>query len=102
MLKEMERQGVKPKLLIGLTSSSSLETLQGCPNEAETIIIPTSFAPVTDAARAASASAAKFKGSLDLHSGAAWEIMFILKQVIEAQKVMAKPICHSTLPRRIA
>ena len=91
MLKEMERQGVKPKLLIGLTSSSSLETLQGCPNEAETIIIPTSFAPVTDAARAASASAAKFKGSLDLHSGAAWEIMFILKQVIEAQKVMAKP-----------
>ena len=47
VLKEMERQGVKPKLLIGLTSSSSIETLQGCAKQAEGIIIPTSFAPVT-------------------------------------------------------
>ncbi len=30
VLKEMQRQGVKPKLLIGLTSSSAIETLQGC------------------------------------------------------------------------
>src|SRR5690606_1074996 len=33
VLKEMRRQGVRPKLLIGLTSSSSLETLQGCAKE---------------------------------------------------------------------
>jgi branched-chain amino acid transport system substrate-binding protein len=91
MLKEMGRQNVKPKLLIGLTSSSSLETLQGCAAEAETMIIPTSFAPVTDAARSASEASAKFKGSLDLHSAAAWENIFILKRVIEEQKVMAKP-----------
>ncbi len=91
MLKEMERQGVKPKLLIGLTSSSSLETLQGCAGEAETIIIPTSFAPINPQAQAASAAVAKFNGSLDLHSGAAWENVFILKQIIEEQKVMAKP-----------
>jgi branched-chain amino acid transport system substrate-binding protein len=91
MLKEMERQGVKPKLLIGLTSSSSLETLQGCAGEAETIIIPTSFAPINPQAQAAAAAVAKFKGSLDLHSGAAWENVFILKQIIEEQKVMAKP-----------
>lgn len=91
MLKEMARQGVKPKLLIGLTSSSSLETLQGCAGEAEAIIIPTSFAPVTDAARAASVAASKFKGSLDLHSGATWENIMILRRVIEEQKVMAKP-----------
>jgi len=91
MLKEMERQGVKPKLLIGLTSSSSLETLQGCAGEAEAIIIPTSFAPVNPQAQAASAAVAKFNGSLDLHSGAAWENVFILKQIIEEQKVMAKP-----------
>ncbi|MGI9413806.1 MAG: ABC transporter substrate-binding protein, partial [Hyphomicrobiales bacterium] len=38
VLKEMKRQGVKPKLLIGLTSSSSLETLQGCAKQAEGII----------------------------------------------------------------
>jgi branched-chain amino acid transport system substrate-binding protein len=91
MLKEMERQGVKPKLLVGLTSSSSLETLQGCSSEAEAIIIPTSFAPINPQAQAASGAVAKFNGSLDLHSGAAWENVFILKQIIEEQKVMAKP-----------
>jgi len=90
MLKEMERQGVKPKLVIGLTSSSSLETLQGCAGQAEAIIIPTSFAPVNPQAQAAADAVSKFKGSLDLHSGAAWENVFILKQVMEEQKVMAK------------
>lgn len=91
VLKEMRRQGVKPKLLIGLTSSSSLETLQGCAKEAEGIIIPTSFAPVTPEAEKAASIVAKFNGSLDLHSGAAYENMFILKEVFEAQKVMGKP-----------
>jgi branched-chain amino acid transport system substrate-binding protein len=90
-LKEMARQGVKPKMIIGLTSSSSTETLQGCAKQAEGVLIPTSFAPVTPEAKAAADATAKFNGSLDLHSGAAWEIMFILKDVIEKQKVMAKP-----------
>ncbi|WP_072387280.1 ABC transporter substrate-binding protein [Hyphomicrobium sp. CS1BSMeth3] len=90
MLKELGRQGVKPKLVIGLTSSSSLETLQGCAAEAEAIIIPTSFAPVTPEARAAADRAAKFNGSLDLHSGAAYEIVAILKDVIEGEGVLAK------------
>lgn len=91
MLKEMARQGAKPKLLIGLTSSSSLETLQGCANEAETIIIPTSFAPVTPEAQAAAQNAAKFNGSLDLHSGASYEVVRILRNVIESEGVLAKP-----------
>jgi branched-chain amino acid transport system substrate-binding protein len=91
VLKEMERQGVKPKLLIGLTSSSSIETLQGCAKQAEGIIIPTSFAPVTPEAKKAAENVAKFGGSADLHSAAAYEIMFILKDVIEQQKIMAKP-----------
>jgi branched-chain amino acid transport system substrate-binding protein len=90
-LKEMDRQGVKPKLLIGLTSSSSIETLQGCAKQAEGIIIPTSFAPVTPEATKAADQVAKFGGSADLHSAAAYEIMFILKDVIERQKIMAKP-----------
>jgi branched-chain amino acid transport system substrate-binding protein len=90
-LKEMARQAVKPKMIVGLTSSSSLETLQGCAKQAEGILIPTSFAPVTPEAKAAADATAKFNGSLDLHSGAAWEIMFILKDVIEKEGVMAKP-----------
>jgi branched-chain amino acid transport system substrate-binding protein len=91
VLKEMQRQGVKPKLLIGLTSSSSLETLEGCAKQAEGMIIPTSFAPVNPKAIAAAKSTAKFKGSADLHSMAAWENMFILKGVMESEKVLAKP-----------
>ncbi len=91
VLKEMQRQRVKPKLLVGLTSSSSMETLQGCSKQAEGIIIPTSFAPVTDAARTAADAAAKYDGSADLHSAAAWEIVMILKQVMESQGIMAKP-----------
>ena len=91
VLKEMDRQGVKPKLLIGLTSSSSIETLQGCAKQAEGIVIPTSFAPVTPEAKAAADQVAKLGGSADLHSAAAYEIMYILKDVIEQQKIMAKP-----------
>jgi branched-chain amino acid transport system substrate-binding protein len=87
VLKEMQRQGVKPKVLVGLTSSSSLETLQGCAKQAEGIIIPTSFAPVTKEGRAAAETTAKFKGAADLHSMAAWENMFILKQVMESEKI---------------
>jgi branched-chain amino acid transport system substrate-binding protein len=91
VLKEMQRQGVKPKLLIGLTSSSSLETLEGCAKQAEGMIIPTSFAPVNAKATAAAKTTAKFKGAADLHSMAAWENMFILKGVLESEKVLAKP-----------
>ncbi len=91
VLKEMQRQRVRPKALGGLTSSSSLETLNGCAKQAEGIIIPTSFAPVTPKAKAAADAAAKFNGSADLHSAAAWEIVMVLKGVIETQGVMAKP-----------
>jgi len=90
VLKEMQRQGVKPKVLIGLTSSSSLETLEGCAKQAEGMIIPTSFAPVNAKALAAAKATAKFKGNADLHSMAAWENMFILKGVIESEGVLAK------------
>ena len=92
-LKEMARQGVKPKLLVGLTSSSSMETMEGCAAQAEGIIIPTSFAPVTpESARVAKlVASAKYKGSADLHSAAMWENMMILKDVIEAAGIDAKP-----------
>jgi branched-chain amino acid transport system substrate-binding protein len=91
VLKEMQRQGVRPKVLIGLTSSSSLETLEGCAKQAEGMIIPTSYAPVNPKAIAAAKATAKFKGSADLHSMAAWENVFILRDVMESEKVMAKP-----------
>jgi branched-chain amino acid transport system substrate-binding protein len=90
-LKEMQRQGVKPKMLVGLTSSSSVETLQGCAAQAEGIIIPTSFAPVTDEARKAAQAMQAVGASMDLHNAAAWENIYTLKDLIEKAKIMAKP-----------
>lgn len=91
VLKEMKRQRVEYKVLIGLTSSSSLETLNGCSDQAEGIIIPTSFAPVNAEAQAAAAAAAEKGGSADLHSAAAWEIMMTLADVINNAGIDATP-----------
>jgi len=90
LLKEMKRQGVKPKVLVGLTSTSSMETLQGCAKDVEGMIIPTSYAPVNKEAKFAAEATGKYKGFLDLHSAAAWENMFILKGIIEAQKISGR------------
>jgi len=90
VLKEMQRQGVKPKLIIGLTSTSSQETMQGCPKQAEGMIIPSSFAPVSKEAKFASEQTAKKKGAADLHSMAAWENIFIIKEAMENAKISGK------------
>ena len=91
VLKEMQRQGVKPKMLVGLTSSSSMETLQGCAAAAEGMVIPTSFAPVTPEARVAAAAMQRANAHMDLHNAAAWENVYTLKDIIERQKVMGRP-----------
>jgi branched-chain amino acid transport system substrate-binding protein len=91
VLREMARQRIQPKVLIGLTSSSSLETLSGCANEAEGLTIPTSFAPVNDEARAAADAVVAKGGQMDLHSAAAWENAFVLRDVINAAKIEGTP-----------
>ena len=91
MLKEMKRQRINPKVLVGLTSSSSAETLKGCADAAEGIYIPTGFAPITEAAAMVAAAAEDNGGSADLHSAAAWENAHIIKQVVETTGVMATP-----------
>ncbi|MEM7533338.1 MAG: ABC transporter substrate-binding protein [Chloroflexota bacterium] len=90
LLKEMARQGVTPKILIGLTSSSSNETMSGCSAEAEGMLIPTSFAPVTEDAQMVADGAAEMGGSADLHSAAAWEILHLVTDIIAANGVMAQ------------
>lgn len=91
VLKEMQRQGVKPKMLVGLTSSSSMETLQGCAAQAEGIVIPTSFAPVTPEAKKAADVLQAQGTNMDLHNAAAWENIYTLKELIEKTKVMGRP-----------
>jgi branched-chain amino acid transport system substrate-binding protein len=101
-LREMKRQGVKPKLMVGLTSSATLETMVGCGPEAEGLIIPTGFAPVTpEAKRVAKIVAEKYKGNVDIHSAAVYENMYVLKGVIEASGVEAKPTTVAQDRRRI-
>ena len=90
-LKEMQRQGVKPKMLVGLTSSSSMETLQGCAAQAEGLLIPTSFAPVTAEAKKAAEAVQALNTNMDLHNAAAWENIFTLKDLIEKAKIAGKP-----------
>lgn len=82
VLREMARQGVQPRVLIGLTSSSSLETLTGCAEQAEGLIIPTSFAPVNPVAAETAALVEQYNGSLDIHSASMWENIMILRDVI--------------------
>lgn len=101
MLREMARQRIVPKVLVGLTSSSSLETLTGCATEAEGMIIPTSFAPVNPAAQAAAEAVGAKGASLDLHSAAAWENIFILKDVIEAAGIEGTPASRDSDRRKI-
>ena len=93
VLKEMARQNVKPKMLIGLTSLSSMETLNGCAAQAAGLVIPTSFAPVTDAAKQAASAIQKInpKYNMDLHNAAAFENVFTLKELMEKQKIMGRP-----------
>ncbi len=91
MMKEMARQRIKPKILVGLTSSSSDETLKGCAKQVEGMLIPTSFAPINPDAQKVAKITDSFGGSADLHSAAAWENIFIIKRVIEASGIMGKP-----------
>ncbi len=91
MLKELKRQRIKPQVLVGLTSSSSAETLKGCADAAEGIYIPTGFAPITEAAAQVAMAAEANGGAADLHSAAAWENAHIIKQVVEAAGIMAQP-----------
>jgi branched-chain amino acid transport system substrate-binding protein len=101
-LREMKRQGVKPKLLVGLTSSATLETMVGCGPEAEGLIIPTGFAPVTpEAKRVAKIVAERYKGNVDIHSAAVFENLQVLKQVIETSGVEAKPTTVQSDRRKI-
>ncbi len=90
-MREAKRQRIKQQILIGLTSSSSIETLQGCAKEVASMIIPTAFAPVNDEARRIAKIVAKKGGFVDIHSAAVWEVMTVLVEALENTDVQLKP-----------
>jgi branched-chain amino acid transport system substrate-binding protein len=83
VLTEMAKQRVRPKLVVGLTSSATQETLQRCGALANGLLIPTTFAETTAAARHAAIAVKSHGGVADLHSMAAWENVMIIKDAIE-------------------
>jgi branched-chain amino acid transport system substrate-binding protein len=100
-LREAKRQRIKQKVLIGLTSTSSIETLQACPREAKSMIIPTSFAPVNDEAKRITELVSKKGGFVDIHSAAVWEIMTVIVDALENTNVQLRPETLSMDRRKI-
>ncbi|WP_319772610.1 ABC transporter substrate-binding protein [Breoghania sp.] len=91
VLREMARQDYRPKAVIGLTSLATPELIEKCGAEADGMVVPTSFAPINEQARAAAEATAQFNGYADLHSMAAWENIYAIKQVIESEGVQGLP-----------
>jgi branched-chain amino acid transport system substrate-binding protein len=101
-LKEMGRQGFKPKAVVALTSSLTAETIAGCPKEAEGMIGPSSFAPINPLAAAVADKVAKqYNGFVDIHSAPVYENMMLLKDLFKPAGVEAKPDTVAKDRRRI-
>lgn len=98
VLKQLALRNVHPKLLVGLTSASTPETLHLCAAAAEGLLIPTSFIATTSETREAADAVATAGGIADLHSMAAWEILHTLKLAIEQSRIV--PDSHSVASDR--
>ena len=78
----------KPKLLVGLTSSSTPETLKLCGSAAEGLLIPTSFIANTPQTIDEALAVSRCGGIADLHGMAAWEILDAIKETIERDGIV--------------
>jgi branched-chain amino acid transport system substrate-binding protein len=83
-LKEMKRQRVKPKMIIGITSLAGTEVLIQCPDVAEGVISPSNFAPINPRAKQIADKAwEKYKADSNIHSVPAYENIHLIKGLIE-------------------
>jgi branched-chain amino acid transport system substrate-binding protein len=101
VLKQMALQNDHPKLLIGLTSASTPETLALCGPAAQGLVIPTSFIADTAERQKEARDVASMGGIADLHSMAAWEILFTLKQAIEQSAIVPGPLTTASDRRKL-
>lgn len=90
--KEFKRQRVKAKLMVGITSAASTETMVGCGQAVEGLIIPTNFATINPKAKAVAEKAwAKYKADSNLHSVPAYENMYAIKGIVEKVGIKNEP-----------
>jgi branched-chain amino acid transport system substrate-binding protein len=87
-LKELKRQRVKPKMIIGITSLAGTEVLLQCPDVAEGVISPSNFAPITARAKQLADKAwDKYKADSNIHSVPAYENIHLMKGLIEKAQI---------------
>jgi len=83
--KELQKQGVKPRIIVAISSLASRTMIVGCPDLAEGMVVPTNFAPVTPKAIELEKKAwdlYKAESNLD-RSHTAYEIIYLVKDLIE-------------------
>lgn len=91
-VKEFKRQRVKAKLMVGITSAASTETMIGCGQAVEGLIIPTNFATINPKAKSVAEKAwAKYKADSNLHSVPAYENMYAIKGLVEKVGITNEP-----------
>jgi branched-chain amino acid transport system substrate-binding protein len=82
--RELRRQRVKPKVMVGVTSIAGGEVLRQCPDVTEGLIAPSNFAPITPRAREVADRAwDRYKADSNIHSVPAYENIHLMKGLIE-------------------
>jgi branched-chain amino acid transport system substrate-binding protein len=91
-VKELKRQRVKAKLMVGITSTANTETMTACGQAVEGMIIPTNFAPINPKAKAIAEQAwTKYKADSNLHSVPAYENIYAIKGIVEKAGIDNEP-----------
>jgi branched-chain amino acid transport system substrate-binding protein len=90
---ELAKQGVKPKIIVAISSLAGATVIVGCPKLAEGMIVPTNFAPVTPKAIELEKKAwdrYKAESNLD-RSHTAYEIIYLVKDLVEKSGIENTP-----------
>jgi len=91
-VKELKRQRVKAKLMVGITSTANTETMTGCGQAVDGLIIPTNFAAINPKAKAVAEKAwTKYKADSNLHSVPAYENIYAIKGIVEKAGIKNRP-----------
>src|SRR4051794_21344432 len=87
--RELAKQGVKPQVIVAISSLAGGTVIVGCADLAEGMIVPTNFAPVTAKAIELEKKAwdrYKAESNLD-RSHTAYEIIYLVKDLIENSNI---------------
>lgn len=93
-LQEAKRQGWTPKIHVGITSAGIQQTLDVCKDVAEGTIVPTNFLPLPGRQSDVYNNilkASNNKWHMTHHNSASYEVIWIIKKVIEEAGIKNRP-----------